>query len=93
MYPPTLAPPTARLCFHIIHVQRGPALSLRTRTLAHRATNQTVNRSLWPLKFLAVSASLLGVLFLPEPALFGVYAEVARVLSLVWMLFQVRTAV
>ncbi|CAM9286467.1 unnamed protein product [Pylaiella littoralis] len=44
--------------------------------------------NLWPLKFLAVAGSLVGALFMPEPALFGVYAEVARVLSVVWMLFQ-----
>lgn len=57
-----------------------------------RGDDATVNiqHSLWPLKFLAVAGSLGGALFLPEPALFGVYAEVARVLSLLWMLFQVR---
>ncbi len=38
---------------------------------------------------MAVAGCLGGALFLPEPALFGVYAEVARVLSLLWMLFQV----
>ncbi|CAM9939332.1 unnamed protein product [Ascophyllum nodosum] len=43
---------------------------------------------LWPLKFLAVAACFSGTLFLPEPALFGAFAEVARVLSLLWMLFQ-----
>ncbi|CAM9467415.1 unnamed protein product [Scytosiphon promiscuus] len=47
-----------------------------------------VYANLWPLKFLAVAASLGGALFLPDPALFGVYAEIARVLSIVWMLFQ-----
>ncbi|CAM9409985.1 unnamed protein product [Ectocarpus sp. 13 AM-2016] len=44
--------------------------------------------NLWPLKFLAVAGGVGGMLFLPDPALFGVYAEVARVLSLGWMLFQ-----
>eukprot|EP00903_Cladosiphon_okamuranus_P014540 g13487.t1 len=44
--------------------------------------------NLWPLKFLAVAGMVGGALFLPDPALFGVYAEVARVLSLLWMLFQ-----
>lgn len=52
-------------------------------------TAAAVTNSLWPLKFLAVAGSLGGAMFLPEPALFGVYAEVARVLSLLWMLFQV----
>ncbi|CAM9601813.1 unnamed protein product, partial [Hapterophycus canaliculatus] len=47
-----------------------------------------VYANLWPLKFLAVAGSLGGALFLPEPGLFGVYAEIARVLSVVWMLFQ-----
>lgn len=46
-------------------------------------------KSLWPLKFLAVAACFGGTLFMPEPALFGVYAEIARVLSLVWLVFQV----
>lgn len=46
-------------------------------------------QSLWPVKFLAVAGGFGALLFLPDPALFGVYAEVARVLSLVWMLFQV----
>ena len=46
--------------------------------------------SLWPIRFLVVAASFGCVLFIPEPAVFGVYAEVARVLSIVWMLFQVR---
>ncbi|CAN0291958.1 unnamed protein product, partial [Ectocarpus sp. 12 AP-2014] len=47
-----------------------------------------VYANLWPFKFLAVAGGVGGMLFLPDPALFGVYAEVARVLSLGWMLFQ-----
>ncbi|CAN0087194.1 unnamed protein product, partial [Laminaria digitata] len=42
----------------------------------------------WPIRFLAVAATFGCVLFVPEPAVFGVYAEVSRVLSIVWMLFQ-----
>ncbi|CAM9925972.1 unnamed protein product, partial [Sphacelaria rigidula] len=43
---------------------------------------------LWSIKFLAVAGGLVGFLFLPEPGLFGVYADVARVLSLLWLMFQ-----
>lgn len=49
--------------------------------------------SLWPLKFLAVGGGFMGLLFLPDPVLFGVYAEVARLLSFLWMVFQARNGV
>ena len=48
------------------------------------------NDSFWPVRFLAVAATFGCAMFIPEPAVFGVYAEVARVLSIVWMLFQVQ---
>lgn len=44
--------------------------------------------NLWPIRFLTVAATFGCFLFAPDPEVFGVYAEVSRVLSIVWMLFQ-----
>lgn len=65
-------------------------VQLCTAVCAGGPHDHNPQHSLWPLKFLAVAGTLGGALFLPDPAVFGVYAEVARVLSLLWMLFQVR---
>lgn len=50
--------------------------------------SRAARRSLWPVKFLAVPAALIGLLFVSDSWIFGVYAEVARMLSLVYLLFQ-----
>lgn len=77
---------------HYLLFRVRSTLFVRTAVCTGGQRNATHNThdSLWPLKFLAVAGCLGGFLFLPDPAMFGVYAEVARVLSLLWMLFQVR---